>query len=537
MPRFNEIQFNVPQFNQPEVQNAGATEQSLNSARPKRPYLLQALLNYFDDADVRVRESRNSLDAQLLGPLASALESVQMRLGREQASTDPRNCPLNIDNFGIYHKLQVPDTYEFAAAADGSILPPNIRVFTDEKRWKIIQQYDDFLPVPSGLEIAGDPVPCRSLFIYELDGDGGLRQESNLGTLAFPNRLYLRIENLGEGDTEVKIQIEGRIYPTTISLTDQPRSAETLTLVEENLAVTRHAWDTIDQITVWGLPTGATLRVAIAPAAFGMELETSRPVAHPAYRGLDFQRYWKLRGTHLDESVFLNRFARFETLQSYLCAPAWSAFAIEPNTYGIFGVSGSNLIYVDRREPWPDNLNRSALHVEPFYNLNVVYQDTNSVTERRVELQPIQNSRSADCYRFRYTVEFPNGAAFAVGLNGELTRLTSGAGWRSGTPKPISVALPESGSYRFTMGSSSMNGDVTEDIVVYHNPTLNSLWSADLSSLVPEIYALVFDRYQRLWIWTGESMIPLRFSYDSFVFDQDTRSVYLTNRYDQVELT
>lgn len=536
MPRFNENQFNVPQFNQPEGQtDTGQNEQSASSARSKRPFLLQALLNYFDDADVRVRESRNSLDAQLLGPLASALESIQMRLAREQASTDPRNCPLNVDNFGVYHKIQIPDTYEFAAAANGSLLPPSIRAFTAEKRWKILSEYNDFLPTPSAVEIAGDPVPCRSLFVYELDGDG-LKQESALGKLAFPNRLYLRIANLGEGDVEVKVQIEGKVFPTTISLTGQPRSAEMLNLTEENLAVTRYAWDTVDRITVWGLPVGATLRVAIAPAAFGLELEPSRPVTHPFYRGMDLQRYWGLRGSYLDESVFLNRFARFDTLQSYLCSPAWSAFALEPNTYGIFGISGSNLIYADRREAWPTNLKESAIYAEPYYNLNVVYQDTGLVTDRRVELQPIPNSRSESCYRFRYTVEFPNGATFAVGLNGELIHLTSSAGWRSGTPKPVSLGLSESGSYRFTLDSSSKTGDITQDVAVYENPVISALWTTDLSALVPEIYALVFDRYQRLWIWTGESMIPLRFVYDNFVFDPGTKSVYLTNRYTQVEL-
>lgn len=535
MPRFNENQFNVPQFNQPESQTSAENEQSASSARPKRPFLLQALMNYFDDADARVRQNRNSLDAQLLGPLASALESIQMRLNREQASTDPRNCPLNIDNFGIYHKLQVPDTYEFAAAADGSILPPSIRAFTAEKRWKMLSQYDDFLPVPSGVQIAGDPVPCRSLIVYELAGDG-LKQESMVGKLAFPNRLYLRIDNLGQGDVEVKVQIEGKTYPTTISLAGQPKTSEILVLSEENVAVTRYAWDTIDRINVWGLPAGATLRVAIAPAAFGLELEAARPVAHSAYRGMDLQRYWKLRGTHLDESVFMNRFAKFETLQSYLCSPAWSAFALEPNTYGIYGLSGSNLVYADRREAWPTNLKQSAMYAEPYYNLNVVYQDTESVTERRVELQPIQNSRSGDCYRFRFTIEYPNGASFAVGLNGELIRLAAGAGWRSGTPKPVSIALPESGSYRFTLDSSSTNGDFAQDIVVYENPQVTHLWTADLSALVPEVYALVFDRYQRLWIWTGESMIPLRLTYDNYLFDPDTKSLYLTNSYEQVEL-
>src|SRR4051812_337201 len=103
MPRFNDNQFNVPQFNQSEDVN-GASQESQNSSqnRPKRSFLLQALLNYFDDADVRVRESLNSLDAQLLGPLANTLEETRLRLVREQSATDLVNVPLNIDNFGSY---------------------------------------------------------------------------------------------------------------------------------------------------------------------------------------------------------------------------------------------------------------------------------------------------------------------------------------------------------------------------------------------------------------------------------------------------
>ena len=469
MPRFNDNQFNVPQFDQSEnVDGASQEARASSQKRPKRSFLVQALLNYFDDADVRVRESQNSLDAQLLAPLADALEDTRLRLVREQSATDIANVPLNIDNFGSYYKVQIADTYEFSADANGTLLPPTIRVFTKEKRWKFITPYDDFVPVPSGAEVAGEPIACPTLFVFRLDGNG-YKQESSIGPISFPNQLFLRIENLGDNGNEVRVQFQGRKYPTPISLTGQENTSETVILNEENVVSTRYAWDRIDRVTVWNLPLGATLRVALSPGAFDFQLDPQRPAVHSSYRGLEFQRYWRIRGKYLDESLFLNRFERFETFQSYLCSPAWDAFAIEPNTHGIFGVSGSKLVYADRRENWPANLKRTAIYREPYYNLLVSYDAGNAAADRRVIIRPVRNARSSGCYRHRLTVELPSGELFVISAEGEFTRFSPAVGWRTGVPTSTTIVLSETGSYRFTIDTAGEDGEILQDIAVFNN--------------------------------------------------------------------
>ena len=534
MARFNENQFNVPQFNQ--VEDPGAANQAAKLSKPKRSFLLQALLNYFDDADRRVREPRFSLDAQLLNPLANSIEKLEMRLDREQAVTDVMNCPINVDNFGTYFKLQVPDTYEFTAGADGVLQPPAIRVFTAEKRWKSITAYDDMLPVPSKIEVGGDPIACNSLVVYSLDGNS-LKQEDSIGKISFPNYLHLKIDNLGDADQVVEVVLEGKTFPTVVSLSGQASTSETITITEESPSKTRYAWSSIDRITVWNLPVGATLRVALAPAAFGLELDPKRPAIHSAFRDLLFGRYWRLRGNLIEEAIYFNRFEKFETIQNYQCSPEWQAFALEPNTYGIFGLAGDTLVYADRREVWPDNLKTTALYQEPLYNLNVYFDGSFDDNLRRVKIEPLGNARSGFCHRFRYTMETPGGSKFVISPEGKLIGFTAAAGWRTGSPKPVTVSVSEPGSYRFTLDSVSTEGDLFQDFAVYANLAVEPLWTSDLYSMLPAVEALVFDRYQKLWVWTGALMIPLKITYDNFVFDPGTRSVYLTNQYTQAEIS
>ncbi len=101
----------------------------------------------------------------------------------------------------------------------------------------------------------------------------------------------------------------------------------------------------------------------------------------------------------------------------------------------------------------------------------------------------------------------------------------------------MSVSVPENGSYKFTLESAGEDGDVFFDVALYENLANVSLFRADMSDRLPNIEALVFDRYQKLWAWTGDLMIPITILYDNYVFDGPNRSLYVTQPYTQVELS
>lgn len=43
---------------------------------------------------------------------------------------------------------------------------------------------------------------------------------------------------------------------------------------------------------------------------------------------------------------------------------------------------------------------------------------------------------------------------------------------------------------------------------------------------------LSFDDRNRLWVWDGAKAIALRFAYDSYLLDEATRAIYLTDPVD-----
>ena len=76
----------------------------------------------------------------------------------------------------------------------------------------------------------------------------------------------------------------------------------------------------------------------------------------------------------------------------------------------------------------------------------------------------------------------------------------------------MSVLAPENGTYKYLLESAGEDGEVVYDVALYCNHAISPLFRTDLSNLVPNIESLVFDRYQKLWIWTGDLMIPVEIS-------------------------
>lgn len=96
-------------------------------AGPLRSWLLEELLNYFPDTDLRVRNLKYSLDAQLLNPVALGMEDHLRRFDREVRSRSFQ-APLNIDNRGVYYKCLVPPSFSLGLTADGVLAAPqNVR--------------------------------------------------------------------------------------------------------------------------------------------------------------------------------------------------------------------------------------------------------------------------------------------------------------------------------------------------------------------------------------------------------------------------
>jgi hypothetical protein len=73
-----------------------------------RSHLTQELLNYFDETDVRTREIPWTIEAQLLNAAACAIEESDLRISREIRSTQLGRAPLNLDNRGVWRRIQIP---------------------------------------------------------------------------------------------------------------------------------------------------------------------------------------------------------------------------------------------------------------------------------------------------------------------------------------------------------------------------------------------------------------------------------------------
>jgi hypothetical protein len=509
----------------------------------KRSHTTQELLNYFDENDTRVREMPYTIDAQLLNVAAEQLDDESLRARRELNSRKLPLAPAAIDNRGLYFEARLP--IDYILPREGEPLPTVEGLRNGV--WTALSLYDDRLPVPVRLEYDPDAngialADCRILDVSGSgNGVGSLWdiKVATPGELSFPNYLTFWLDGLYDQLTNVEILIEGERHPRPAWVAERRKDVERVVMGENGVARTTWPWAKINQITVRNLPTGIRLQGWVLPMNLPYTLDATRPFTHPGWRDRLFPRYWQIENSlHLlSERYFTGNFGGYEYIQSYSTPADLVDLAIEPNTWGMWAASQNSLYYFDRREPMPGSLTATGLTREPVYGLRVEYDITRHGSPRAVILTPEPYTAVPMGLEYRYTVQDPAGNLFVLLLDGSLVTYTGSVGWKVDIPKPARLALTQTGTYIFTLETIDRFGSHVLDSQPYPNLDMAPLRTFDLSTIVPEIKGIGFDYLQRLWVWTGSYLIPLRPAYDAFVIDQETRSIYTTDFFEQVRFS
>jgi hypothetical protein len=517
-------------------------QQDLGLPRLRRSHRLQEMLNYFDDKDIRVRELPNTLDAQLLNTAAVQLDELDLRLNRETDSRGLAATPVQADNRGVYYSVRVPNSF---ALPDDPNRDPIIEGFDPVRGWILLNRYDDERPLPvrAVLDPSRSIVPLNDPVIIDVTGSGDRTTQIwdiksfAIQEVALPNRLTFWIEGLGNDSSLVDIFIEGERYPQPAWYNERERDTEIVQLRFNGASESLHTWQYLDKVTVRGLPSSARLRVYILPVGLEQVLDPRRPYTDAGLRGLKLPTYWSISGTLLKESYFSGNYGTFEYKQSYLSSDPLVDVAVDPHSWLMIAATATSLQFVDRREPFPDKLSRTALTDESFWGLRVDCDPSKSLLNKTVKLTPLKYSQYLRAVRYRYTVEMPSGDTYVVTPSGALAMFSSAAGWRQGVPASVSCMLLEPGTYVFSLECEDQYYQVTSDRYPFLNATLDPQSLVDLSDLVSQVQGVAYDSREGLWIWDGNFAIPIKLSYDAYIFDRDSSTVYLTDHFDQVRLT
>lgn len=492
-------------------------------------HLTQVMKNYFDVKDVRVREAKYTLDAQLLNIAAQQLELSDAKFDRELKSTTLNRCPVNIDNKGVYYQQSLPSGFDFTVdheiqSKDGAILTA-------------LTAYDDTLPVPARVAV-DTRFPPTSLFhavLFTASGIGlpvtqnwAVQRIANL-TLPMDGRIGFWLEGTGFNQVNISIRITGQRAPQSAWASKRVITSETLVLTSIGYVQSKFAWATISDVQISNLAVGLTLTGQVGTFGLARTPDVARPYTDPTSRDVTFRRYWTYEDGLLKEEYLASNYQGYRYIQSYASSPV-SAIAVEPNTYGMFIGQGTNLIYVDRREPLPTSLSSTALTAEPYYGLDVSIDETRSGALRYVLLRPVAYGNSSQVSQYRYILKTPQGSTYVLTPDGVLATFSATAGWRRGVPVSLTIPLAQIGTYVITLQCAGPNNTVLADAVPYPNFALAPKAQFDLSSIVPQILGLSFDERGRLWVWSGEFAIPLTFSYDAYLLDAPSQSIYLTDQ-------
>jgi hypothetical protein len=112
------------------------------------------------------------------------------------------------------------------------------------------------------------------------------------------------------------------------------------------------------------------------------------------------------------------------------------------------------LLYIDRREPIPDNLAFTAPTQEPLYGLDVAYDSVLSANGVRwITLRPIPYDGASKMVQYRYLAQDPNATLSLISPTGSLMPYSLSSGWNRGTPADVSIALSnlQCGTWIFSM--------------------------------------------------------------------------------------
>jgi len=512
-----------------------------------RSHRTQVLLNYFDISDQRVREEPYSIDAQLLNTAAIALDDSQQRIAREIASRTLATCPTGIDNRGLYYMVKLPSGFPLAPGQ--TLLNQVIGTINSGSTSQniAVQPYDDRLPVPAGY--IADPsqtqVAMANPVLFDVTGTGdetaSIWNPQTFGpfSLPIPNILTFWLEGVQGSQMALNIFVQGEEYPLPVWADQQEGASETITSSDEGLFTGIKIWQNISSIIVRGLPAGVRLRCWQMPFNFPAVPDATRPYTHPLFRDVLFDRYWLLSTSEnlLKELYMMDNFSTLEYVQSYSMTAPLGAIAVEPNTWGILGASGTSLFYWDRREPLPGQLSAPAMTTEPLYGLNVKYDISLPGSTRSVVLLPVPYGSASTMSTWRYLVMTPDGNFQALLPNGTLIAYSGGVGWQEGAlipPAPVSLALTMTGTYVFILECMGSGPTATADEVPYPNLATPIGNTYDLSSIVPAIQGIAYDVMGRLWVWTGSNAVAIKPRYDGYILDPNSLAIYLTDTYDSV---
>jgi hypothetical protein len=495
-----------------------------------RSHLTQVMQNYFDHVDSRPRKEKYALDAQLLNVPAQSLEVSQTRFARELNSTSLAYCPANIDNKGVYYQQVLPSSFDFTTThvVQGMI----------DSSLVTLNPYDDIAPVPAWIEentllestalINPSILSLSGIGITQPGEVGWATQYVNNPVLPIAGRINFWLSGTGFNQVSVTVRITGQRNPQSAWANKQQVTSETLTMNQLGFMSSKFSWAVITQIQVSGLAVGLALSGQVGTYGLAMIPDFSRPYTDPTARGTTYNRYWTYADGLLQEQYLASTFQGFQYIQSYACAPI-SAIAIEPNTYGMFLAQGTTLLYVDRREPLPSNLNAPALTTEPYYGVSIEIDQDQPGPLRYIVISPVPYAQAASASQYRYLIQTPQGITYALTPDGVYATYTQSAGWRRGAPVTLTIPLAQTGTYVITLQCLGPGNSMLQDSMPYPNLALSPLGSYDLSSIVSNIQGLSFDERGRLWVWDGENITALAIHYGAYLLDSPTQAIYLTD--------
>jgi hypothetical protein len=486
------------------------------------------MLNYFDRTDVRVREGKYSIDAQLLNVAAQELEMSDTRFNREIKSKTLTDCPANIDNKGVYFQQVLPLSFDFTVA--------HAVQATINSTLTTLSLYNDLLPVPVAVvaDARFTPLPLSAPQVFSVSGAGDpvaqtwATQRVENPPVSMSGRINLWMFGTGFNQVQVMVRITGQRSPAPAWASRQAITSETIKLTKFGAARSKFAWASITEIQVSGLPIGVTISGQIGTFGASYVADASRPYTDPSARDVLYDRYWTYQDGMLQEQYLASNHSGFRYIQSYASAPV-NGIAVEPNTYGLWVAQGTTLLYIDRREPLPTNLNATALTAEPYYGVKVSIDEMQTGPLRAVVLEPVPYGQSDQVTQYRYLLQAPNGTTYALTPDGVYATLTPIAGWRRGAPLSLTLPLAQIGTYVITLQCVGNSNVALADATPYTNLALAPKAQFDLSSIVSSIEGLSFDDRGRLWVWTGTSAIALAMQHNAYTLDASTQAIYLTD--------
>lgn len=503
-------------------------------------HLTQVMLNYYPDTDIRVRENPVTVVAQLLNSIANPMELQNMQIQRELRALNLSDVPMNIDNGGVYYGALVPLSFNLPYDAQGNLLPPTtIKGQIVGGPLVTLTAYDDTLPVPTRI-YQDSSIPAVALSnpqLINVTGDGVTPFNLSPGVLPLPNAILFTVHGMGSVTTAFSVSITGYLNPPAIWPQDIKTRNEVLVISDDGFYQTDSVWYSISNISITGLPAGCQLIGYVLGVQLPAEQDTDRPFTHPAYRGVTFPRFWQLDDVTLKEVYKRNRFSGYETYQTYQLPTTMVDCAVEPNTNGLFLTDGTNLIYVDRRTPMPANLLETGHTSEPAYTINVWYDYNQPGDTKYAYISPVAMAQASTVTQWRYVVEDPNGNLYVLLPNGILQQYSGTGGWNDGYPTPVAFPLTVIGTWLISLETLGTYNAKTTDTFPFGNFTAQVKTTISLAAVVPSIQGIAFDSYDKLWAWTGQFAIPLKISYDAYVWDPSTRTIYATDDYSSVTIS